>query len=548
VRCKEKVEMETPKDVLTVVEHEFELQRRMIEETGGILNRLKGYELKSGNIARVSIVEVKDDFVAAAREYVAGMADSFDVVITTFESDGTMQREGQDAVPQGEAVIIKVDTKMATWVMACQIHRGPDRLERGELLLPYKFAGRMVDRPEEESGDGQGFDSGSLRQLLADTAIDRSLWRSMTFEGLAKLSAMEALYEGAQLLRERDLPDGNVREYSRLFDLVGQHRQRLSNDGKDAMVAVLAALTVRIDVVQEGALNVPMLQKQVWLAVKREVERRGLAVVFDPRGEIFFDDGAVHPMVGVDLFWMGMTWVDGAESDEQREQHVRRQLRRTWSADDMAQIQRMELTMPAVLVAEIGERERSVMKGDFTYDLDLYVSGCLDGVRQAAAEACGSLTVDGVEISGLSCGLFASEMRRRADEESQESVEETVALANYAEGLWQEKGVATRVTLAKMKRCWIVDGGRGGAFLTMIAGDRTVFSQFIWTPQHRGTDAWVVEVENTLRGAVQEGVTVEVDEGVETLEKLPVDEHGNPLYPTRAGRWSQIDLPGERGH
>lgn len=542
--------MQTPKDVLTVVEQEFELQRKMIESTGGILNRLKGYELKSGKIASVTAVEVKDDFVTAAREYVPAMLDSFDVVVTTFESDGTAHGDGQDLVPQGEAVVIKVDTKIATWVMFCKIHREPDRLDRGELLLPLRVAGRMVDRPEEESGGDQGLESDSLRRLrdlLANTTIDRSLWRVMTFDGLAKLSAVDALYEGVQLLRERDLPDANVREFTRLFELVGQHLGR-SNDGNGATVAALAALTVGIEVMREGALNVPKLQRQIWLAVKREAVRRGLGVVFDPRGELFFDDGAVHPMVGVDLFWMGMTWIDGAESDEKREQHVRHQLRRTRAEDDMAQIERGELTMPALLLAEINESERAFMKGDITYDLDLLVSGSLDAVRTAAADACANLKIDGIEISGLRCGLFGSEMRRRSDEESQQSVEETVALANYAAGLWQEQGVATRVTLAKIKRCWIVDGGRGGAFVTLIAGDRTVFSQFIWTPQHRGTEAWVVEVLNTLRHAVEEGVTVEMDEGVEALNELPADEHGNPLYPTKDGGWGQVNLPGDPGH
>lgn len=310
--------METPQEVLLVAEHEFELQRRMMEQTGGVLNRIRGYEVGPENVSGVHMLDAEgEDFALLASRAVPKMIERFTVVATTYESEGGPVDQERGIRASGEAVIIKLDTKMGTWVMICPIHRQPDRLERGDLVMPHRIGGRMVEA-EEAKGVLPELLLANLELLLRDSTSDRDLWSALAYSLLARIDGTIGLHEAVPVFSARGLPDRNVKELCRLMDLIGQHESRHPVSPQDeTTVHFLAGVTIGCTVVREGALNLDELERQLWLAMSEGVEAT-VNATFDPKGEIFFEDGAIHPMVGRDLFeiagWAGLIRHDRTRS------------------------------------------------------------------------------------------------------------------------------------------------------------------------------------------------------------------------------------------
>lgn len=190
------------------------------------------------------------------------------------------------------------------------------------------------------------------------------------------------------------------------------------------------------------------------------------------------------------------------------------------------------------------------MRADKSPQLQLYVQSSLDGLNRMARKACEDARSDGLRLKEVEkCDLFGAEMKARADQESIGAVAQTIVMADFVAGMWDERGVTMKASSARLTPCWFETKGRGGVYVTLFSDGQTLFSQLLWQPVHRGQDGWLRELEAALREAVGHGVSVEVQTTVEELQDVPRDAMDDcALYPNASGGWGRIGMPSEAEH
>jgi hypothetical protein len=94
------------------------------------------------------------------------------------------------------------------------------------------------------------------------------------------------------------------------------------------------------------------------------------------------------------------------------------------------------------------------------------------------------------------------------------------------------------MTSARLTPFWIEAEARESAYLTVFSDKRTLFSQLLWKPRHRGLAGWMRDLEVRLRDALKDGETATtVDYEVAVLPDVPRDSDGRARYPTYDGGW-----------
>lgn len=138
--------MQTPSVVSLVADTEFELQRLLFEQTGGVRQAIRGYAISNGQVTAVHELDFKGDLRDARAHNIPRLLDRCAAVACVFEVESrAVNPDGGAYVGEKrEGVLIEITTELGVWFMLCPAHRNPDRLERGEVRLPQRVEGRMV--------------------------------------------------------------------------------------------------------------------------------------------------------------------------------------------------------------------------------------------------------------------------------------------------------------------------------------------------------------------------------------------------------------------
>lgn len=137
--------MQTPNEVLLVADHEFELQSLFIGQTGGVPQAIRGYDISDDKVIAVHELDFTGDFRDALPRTVPLLLERCSAVACVFEgvSQQMSHTDHSRVGPTKECVFIEITTHLGIWLMSCPILRNPDRLERGEVVLPQRIEGRM---------------------------------------------------------------------------------------------------------------------------------------------------------------------------------------------------------------------------------------------------------------------------------------------------------------------------------------------------------------------------------------------------------------------